>query len=83
MYPLEEPDDLSDCDPVTRTDVSAVLDVTVVPVSPSSVVTEFCDVFPCCSDWSWLNCSPPLSPRSVLSFGQFHKKRCGMKVHQS
>ena len=22
-----------------------------VPVSSSSVVTEFCDVSPCCSDW--------------------------------
>ena len=28
-----------------------VLDVTDVPVSPSSVVTEFCEVFSCCSDW--------------------------------
>ena len=37
---LEEPDDLSDCDPETRTDVSAVHDVTVVLVSPSSVLTE-------------------------------------------
>ena len=40
---MEEPDDLSDCDPVTRTDASAVFDVAVVPVSPSSVVTELCD----------------------------------------
>ena len=29
-------------------DVSSVTDV---PVSPSSVVTELCDVSPCCSDW--------------------------------
>ena len=28
-----------------------VPDVTDVLVSPSSVVTEFCDVSPCCSDW--------------------------------
>ena len=27
-----------------------VPDVTDVPVSPSSVVTEFCDGFSCCSD---------------------------------
>ena len=37
---LEEPDDLSDCDPQTRTNVSAVPDVAVVLVSPSSLVTE-------------------------------------------
>ena len=49
---LEEPDDLSDCDPETRTDVSAVHG------------TE-----------NLLNRSPLLSPRSVLSFGQFHRKR--------
>ena len=48
---LEKPEDLSDCEPETRTDVSAVLDVTDLPVSPSSVVTEFCDGFSCCSDW--------------------------------
>ena len=30
--------------------VLVVLDVTDVPVSPSSVVTEFCDGFSCCSD---------------------------------
>ena len=31
-------------------DVLVALDVTDVPVSPSSVVTEFCDGFSCCSD---------------------------------
>ena len=37
----EEPDRLSDCDPETWTNVCAVLDVSVVLVSPSSVVTGF------------------------------------------
>ena len=37
---LENPDDLSDCELETRTDVSAVLDVNVVPASLSSLVTE-------------------------------------------
>ena len=36
---LEKPEDLSDCEPEIRVDVSAVLVVTDVPVSPSSVVT--------------------------------------------
>ena len=40
-------DDLSDCDPGTRTDVCAVPDVTVVLGSPSSVVTG------CFGDVSW------------------------------
>ena len=37
---LKNPDGLSDGKPETRTDVFAVPDVTVVPVSPSSTVTE-------------------------------------------
>ena len=37
---LKNPDDLSDCELETRTDVSAVPDVIVVTVSFSSVVTE-------------------------------------------
>ena len=36
----KNPDDLSDCELQTRTDVSAVPDVIVVTVSLSSVVTE-------------------------------------------
>ena len=48
---LEMPEDLTDCEPDIRVDVSVVLDVTDVPVSPSSVVTEFCEVSSCCSDW--------------------------------
>ena len=48
---LEEPGDLSDCEPETRVEVTVVLDVTDVLVSPSSAVTEFCDSFSVCSDW--------------------------------
>ena len=40
---LEQPDDLCDCEPETRTDVSAVPVLTDVVVSPSSVVTESWD----------------------------------------
>ena len=42
---LEKLEDLSDCEPETRTDVSAVHVVTNVLASPSSLVTEFCDGF--------------------------------------
>ena len=48
---LEKPEDLSGCEPQTRVDVSVVPDVTDELVSPSSVVTEFCDGFSFCSDW--------------------------------
>ena len=41
----------SDCEPDSRARVRMVPDVTDVPVSPSSVVTELCDVSSCCSDW--------------------------------
>ena len=34
--------------------VPEVPDVTGVPVSPSSVVTEFCGGFSCCSDWDFV-----------------------------
>ena len=61
----EEPEDLSDCEPEARVNVSVVPDVTDVPVSPSSVVTEFCDVSSWCSDWEFVvNPSPFLSPKS-------------------
>ena len=42
---LEKPDDLSDFEPDTRALVRVVPDVNDVLVSPSSVVTEFCDGF--------------------------------------
>ena len=72
---LKDPDDL----PETRTEVPAVPDVTVVPVSPSSVVTDLFEDVSLDSDWELvehlLNRSPLLPPRSVLSSGQFHRKR--------
>ena len=46
---LEKPENLSDCEPETRVDVSVVPDVTDVLVSPSSEVSEFYG-FSCCSD---------------------------------
>ena len=49
--PLEELDDVSGGEPVSCELVRVVPDVTGVSVSPSSVVTEFCDGFSCCSDW--------------------------------
>ena len=51
MNLVDEPDDLSDCEPVSCELVRVVLDVTDVLASLSSVVTELCDVSPCCSDW--------------------------------
>ena len=47
---LEKPEDLSDRELVSCERVRVVLDVTDVLVSPSSVVTEFCDVSSMCSD---------------------------------
>ena len=47
---MDKPENLSDCEPETRVDASVVLDVTAVPVSPSSVVSELCDGFSCGSD---------------------------------
>ena len=37
-----------------RVRMRMVPDVTDVPVSPSSVVTELCDVSSCCSDWEFV-----------------------------
>ena len=48
---LEKHEDLSGCDPDSWAHVRVVPDVTDVLVSPSSVVTEFCEFFSCCSDW--------------------------------
>ena len=62
---LEEADDLSDCDSETWTDVCAVLDVTVVLVSSSSVVTE------CLGDVSWHSDWEFVEPQS----SSFSKKR--------
>ena len=48
---LEKPEDLSDCELDSGELVRVVPDVTDVLVSPSSVVTGWCDVSPCGSDW--------------------------------
>ena len=48
---MEKPEDLSDCEPETRVDVSVVPDVTDVNVSPCSEVTAFRDGFSFCSAW--------------------------------
>ena len=51
---LEKHEDLSDCETEARAHVRVVHDVIDVLVSPSSVVTEFCDGFSCCSDWDFV-----------------------------
>ena len=52
---MEKPNDLADLEPDTgRGKVYVVLVVTDVLVSPSSVVTEFCDGFSCCLDWEFV-----------------------------
>ena len=51
---MKNPDDLSHGEPGTRTDVCAVPDVTVVPVSPSSVVTERFGDVSLDSDWEFV-----------------------------
>ena len=47
----EKHEGLSDCEPDSCAPVRGVLVVTGVRVSPSSVVTEFSEVFSCCTDW--------------------------------
>ena len=47
---MDNPHDLSDCELDSGARVRLVLDVTDVPVSPSSV----CDVSPCSSDWEFV-----------------------------
>ena len=51
---MGEPDDLTGREPVSCGLVRVVPDVADVPVSPSSVVTEMCEVPPCCSDWEFV-----------------------------
>ena len=48
---LQKAEDLSDYELDSRAQVHVVPDVTDVLVSPTCVVTEFCDGFSCCSDW--------------------------------
>ena len=62
---MEKLDDLSECEPVSCAMASVVPDVIDVPVSPSSVVTEFCEVSSLCSDREFVE---------LQSFS-FYKKR--------
>ena len=52
---VEDPGDLLDCDRGTRMEGPVVLVVTYVPVSSSSVVTEFCDEVSRDSDWEFVD----------------------------
>ena len=51
---MGESDDLSDRELVSCELVRVVPDVIDVLVSPSSMVTEICEVSPCCSDWEFV-----------------------------
>ena len=51
---MDKLEDLSDRESEAWVDVPVVSDVTDVPLCPSSVVTEFCDGFSCCSDWEFV-----------------------------
>ena len=51
---LDETDDLSDRESEAWVVLPVVPDVTDMPVSPSCVVTGFCDGFSCCSDWDFV-----------------------------
>ena len=73
---LEEPEDLSDREPLSCELVRVVPDVTDVPVSPSSVVTGLCDVSPCCSGWEFVEPqSFSFLQKSVHIFVQIRRKR--------
>ena len=51
---LDEFKSWSGCEPDSRACVRMVPDVTDVLVSPSSVVTELCDISSCGSDWDYV-----------------------------
>ena len=72
---LEKPEDWPEFELDTRVEVRLVPDVTDVLVSSSSVVTEFCDVFSCCSDWEYVEPQFFLSPKSVHIVVQVRRKR--------
>ena len=67
---MDNPEDLSDCELDSCARVRLVLDVTDVPVSPSSV----CDVSPCGSDWEFVE------PQS-FSFSQ-KRTHCGTDTQE-
>ena len=51
---LDKPEDLSGRESEAWVPVPVMPDVTDVPDSPSSVVTEFCGGFSCCLDWEFV-----------------------------
>ena len=70
--PLDDFKCWSGCEPDSRARVRKVPDVNDVLVSPSSVVTELCDVSSCCSDWEFVE------PQSF----SFSKKRVWMRYER-
>ena len=80
--PSQKAEDLSDYELDTRAQVHVVSDVTDVLVSPTCVVTEFCDGFRVALIGKMLNHSPFLSPKSEHIVLQVRKKRGGMKAHK-
>ena len=64
-----------DCDSGIRMEGPVVPVVTDVPVSPSSVVTEFVMNSPGIRIGNLLNRRPLLSPRSAHWIGRFRRKR--------
>ena len=70
---MEEFENWSDCELDSRARVRMALGVTDVLVSPSSVVTELCDVSSCCSDWEFVE--PQSFSFSKSGFGQLRRKR--------
>ena len=75
----EEPEDPSNCELVSCELVRVVpdeSDVVVVPISPSSVVTELCVLSPCRSDWEFVEPqSFSFSQKSVHIGVQTRRKR--------
>ena len=70
---LDETEDLSDRESEAWVVVPVVPDV---PVSPSSVVTGFCDGFSCCSDWDFVEPqSISFSKEACLTLVQLRRKR--------
>ena len=72
---LEDLGDLLGCDPGTRMDGPVVLVVVDVLVSPSSVVTEFCDGVSTESDREFVEPQSFLSQTSARWIGRFRKER--------
>ena len=79
---LDKTEDLSDRESEALVVVPEVLDVTDVPVSPSSVVTEFCAGFSCCSDCDFVEPQSFAFSKKRAQFCTSTQKRCGLKNHK-